>query len=1081
MADQDIKVQITAEDMFTAVMNGIEQGMKNFQKSIEGLGPVAKKAGDAINAAFNTLGVKSSASIKAEEASITRAFYTIQQSGTASANEIKQAHAAMQEKLKQLGPVAQQAGEAGAKSLGSMLPSLRAIPLLFNQSLQMVETFARALMQLAGPAMAMEKLNAQFLAATGSSELAAKDLDYIREVSNRMGLSFQDAAGSFAKFAASTRNTAIEGAKAKEVFEGVAIASTALRLSTDETNGILLAFSQMIGKGKISAEELNQVAERMPGALDVMARSVGMTGAEFKKAAEAGNIMATDLMNKVGPALKSLYGDAARQASNGAVAQLNRLKTAVFELGAAIGSGPMKIVGVFAAGLTILAEAAKSALDWLGSGSPWAAGLRSIGEGIAILTIGLAGSAIIWGVWTAATSAAAAATWAFTAALFANPVTPLLLAISAAAVGLVAGLSALTKMFEGNSKSAKDNSGALKENTEASRKAAAERKQIEDDYEKALGISLDRQIKKRGDQYVKDKETLRKKLALDQKDVEGNEEAKAAILERWSGEAVRLEQDYFTEIADMRRKDVDSRQKAAEAGETAHINMLKLLGREEEAASLKIGQENRKRRADLDAYYRNRIEQAKASGQVLVGIEGEIEQAKAALEKQFMREASERGREEQKAAIERVTVRADKEIDQIHRKVEEGVLTSRQGEEIITRLTVAAARDQYEARKQMFDRVSTEYDKNSTEYKTSLTDMERAHKQYTDANLAAYKKYGDEIKAIDKEIADNRLSIEQKIADLKQKGMSEDQKHADNLRRFNEAQSKAQEAFAKGDLDAALKFNKQSEELVGRLADKKLQTGEEIQKIEEERRKRLIALDQQASTTSTDADKKTAERAKINLEYDEKRAEKLKEQALIQENIKTGEESYNKVLAMGEQIHNARKQSLEESRAKLKEIQDTPLDPKNLVVNMDNGALGAVRNTLAGLVKTETKTIIIKTVQQDGSSSYKGYFGGGKVASGSPLRDSVNAILAKNEWVINNHATGFWGDGIMSAINSPLSAAGRRLQEMISGPSLAGVGGQNMGTINLQIGGEAYPVQGKINVLSELATAVRRLRKAGIQ
>jgi len=90
-------------------------------------------------------------------------------------------------------------------------------------------------------------------------------------------------AGSYAKFAVSTRNTSLEGQKAKEVFSAVAVASTALQLSTEETNGILLAFSQMLGKGKVSAEELNQVAERLPGALDLISGAMGMTTSEFRK------------------------------------------------------------------------------------------------------------------------------------------------------------------------------------------------------------------------------------------------------------------------------------------------------------------------------------------------------------------------------------------------------------------------------------------------------------------------------------------------------------------------------------------------------------------------------------------------------------------------------------------------------------------------------------------------------------------------------------------------------------------------------------------------------------------------------
>lgn len=1101
MSDQDVKVQIKAEDLFTAVMLGMEKGMQNFQKSIEQLGPVAKKTGDAIDAAFNTLGMKPAAAIKAEQDKIVGAFNVIKNSGKASADEISAAQTAMQEKLKQLGPT-------GSKSLGDLLPPLRMIPFYFNQALQMVDTFAQGLMRLSGPAMQMQKLNAQFLAATGSSGQAAKDMNYIREVSAKMGLSFQDTAGAFAKFAASTRNTSIEGAKAKEVFEGVATASVALQLSTEETNGILLAFSQMIGKGRISAEELNQVAERLPGSLDIMAKSVGMTGMEFRRAATDGKIMAVDLMEKVGPALKSLYGEAALLASNGPIAQLNRLKTAVFELGAAIGSGPMAAVGMFAGALTTLAEAAKSAVKWLGADSPWAAGLRNIAAGIGVLSVGLASGAIIWGVYTAATSAAATVTWTFTAALLANPLTPIFLAIGAAAIGLAAGLAALSDLFFGNTGQVKLNSDELKKNSEEARKAAAERKQVEESYEKALGVSIDRQIKKRESQYDSDKELLNKKLSLDLKDIGDNEAAKTALLAQNEKDSLQLEENFYGDIAAIRNKDVDARKKAAEVGATAHVNMLKLLGKEEEANSLKIAEENNKRRSELDTYYQNRIDQAKAGGQVLVGIDREIEEAKATLEKQFMIEARDRGETAQKEATARAAAQTDSEIQGIRRKVNEGVIKSREGEDIITRLTVASARDQYEAKKQMFDRVAADYGKDSEKYKSALNDMETAHKAYIDANLAAYKKYSDEIKGIDQEIKNFRMSLDEKIKDNSQKLMTEDQKWLDNKKRAEEAFVKAKEAYAAKDFENAKKYTDEAVNLAMRLTDKRAKdtssAAGQIKEIEDQLQKDILDIqskrmekfeikanetrERQKAKDFIDKDqriegaKRESAEAQVMLDIDKKRADAAKkiadiraEEAAKGAGVGTANAMLVELRDFGTTLREEQKKTAQDALAELKKIQDMKLDPKNLDVNLNESALSTVKQTIASLTATETKTIIIKTIQTDGTPSYKGYFAGGKVASGSPLRDSVNAVLARDEWVINNRATGFWGDDIMSAINAPLSAAGQRLNGAIRGQSMAAASEvQNMGTINLNIGGDSFPVRAPVDVLREFETAVRR-------
>lgn len=84
-------------------------------------------------------------------------------------------------------------------------------------------------------------------------------------------------------------------------------------------------------------------------------------------------------------------------------------------------------------------------------------------------------------------------------------------------------------------------------------------------------------------------------------------------------------------------------------------------------------------------------------------------------------------------------------------------------------------------------------------------------------------------------------------------------------------------------------------------------------------------------------------------------------------------------------------------------------------------------------------------------------------------------MLARDEWVINNKAAGFWGDNLLAAINAPLSSSGRRLQETLrSVPSPTQPNVTPMGTINLDIGGGSFPMSAPMDVLAELNTALRR-------
>lgn len=126
----------------------------------------------------------------------------------------------------------------------------------------------------------------------GNIAAAAKELDYLRAASNRIGLEFNSTASAYVKFTAAAKGTAIEGETAKRVFEGLSKASVVLGLSADETSGALNALQQMVSKGKVQAEELRgQLGERLPGAFQIAARAMGMTTAELDKALESGKVL----------------------------------------------------------------------------------------------------------------------------------------------------------------------------------------------------------------------------------------------------------------------------------------------------------------------------------------------------------------------------------------------------------------------------------------------------------------------------------------------------------------------------------------------------------------------------------------------------------------------------------------------------------------------------------------------------------------------------------------------------------------------------------------------------------------------
>lgn len=178
-------------------------------------------------------------------------------------------------------------------------------------------------------ATAYDKIDNGLKTVFGSTEAAASELTFLTDISDDLGLSLRDSADGFIKVAAAAKGTSLEGKGVKEVFRGVAEASTALGLSADQSKGALTAISQIMSKGKVQAEELRgQLGERIPGAFQIAARAMKMTTAELDKMLERGELLAEDFLPKFAQQLRTEFSGAATEAANSIAANTNRMKNA---------------------------------------------------------------------------------------------------------------------------------------------------------------------------------------------------------------------------------------------------------------------------------------------------------------------------------------------------------------------------------------------------------------------------------------------------------------------------------------------------------------------------------------------------------------------------------------------------------------------------------------------------------------------------------------------------------------------------------------------------------------------------------
>jgi len=147
----------------------------------------------------------------------------------------------------------------------------------------------------------------------GSSEAAAQSQAFLSRVSEQYGIELIGLTKSYTGFYAASKNAIESGAitaqQIQDIFESVSKASGAMGLSVDQQQGAFLALQQMISKGTVQAEEIRgQLAERLPGAFGILAKSMGVTETQLNKMLKDGKVLAAEVLPAFAKELEKAYG-----------------------------------------------------------------------------------------------------------------------------------------------------------------------------------------------------------------------------------------------------------------------------------------------------------------------------------------------------------------------------------------------------------------------------------------------------------------------------------------------------------------------------------------------------------------------------------------------------------------------------------------------------------------------------------------------------------------------------------------------------------------------------------------------------
>lgn len=315
----------------------------------------SRAAAADISNAFRTVGVRSVEELQRELAETRAAMVTLQTASQATGQSMRGAFEAGEAKIKGIErSIREMNGEMtladkSAKLFSNSMGQIAAgniiadgVGYLVNKIKDLGRAFIETIVQ-------GDQLRRGLNALYGDVGVTARQMLFLRQASSESGVAFSGLSNEFLKFSASMKSANIPLEQSNALFKAVTAASATLGLGAEATAGTLNALGQIASKGTVSMEELRQqLGDRLPGALGLTAKSLGITEAQLIKLVESGGLAARDFVGPFTKALQGLKGE-----SDGLVPTFERLKGSLQTVAQGVGeaggvallTGALKVLG----------------------------------------------------------------------------------------------------------------------------------------------------------------------------------------------------------------------------------------------------------------------------------------------------------------------------------------------------------------------------------------------------------------------------------------------------------------------------------------------------------------------------------------------------------------------------------------------------------------------------------------------------------------------------------------------------------------------------------------------------------------
>lgn len=212
------------------------------------------------------------------------------------------------EKGKKSGEKIEKSSNRASGSQGGLLKSVKALLAAFGiiAGLQLFANIAKNVFNLT---LKFDSLRFAMQRITADAWEYEQSQQFLLELNKDFGAELIVTAERWIRFRAAAMQSNMTLLDTEKIFRSVTKASAVMGLATDELKSVYLALEQMLSKGKVTTEELRrQLGERLPGAMGIMAASMGITIPKLDELLKKGKVLSAEVLPGFADALEVAYG-----------------------------------------------------------------------------------------------------------------------------------------------------------------------------------------------------------------------------------------------------------------------------------------------------------------------------------------------------------------------------------------------------------------------------------------------------------------------------------------------------------------------------------------------------------------------------------------------------------------------------------------------------------------------------------------------------------------------------------------------------------------------------------------------------